>query len=138
MMWSNLAIYSTTEATNYPVEWLENFKICGLLFWIFQSWIFITFIEPNREKDAPLSNIQHFLFNGVFGILELVLFAFQLVGGTFDLENRFTIQDSGDVLIILELLDHCNESLKVKIQKFQAFLLLIFKWCFLISEFLCF
>lgn len=37
----------------------------------------------------------------------------QLVGGVFDLEARFTIKDSSDLIILLELLGHCNVSLKV-------------------------
>lgn len=38
----------------------------------------------------------------------------QLVGGVFDLEARFTIKDSSDLVILLELLGHCNVSLKVR------------------------
>nr|XP_058950691.1 neurobeachin-like [Pocillopora verrucosa] len=38
-----------------------------------------------------------------------------LVGGVFDLEARFTIKDSSDLIILLELLEHCNISLKVEI-----------------------
>ncbi|XP_068720916.1 lipopolysaccharide-responsive and beige-like anchor protein [Montipora capricornis] len=38
-----------------------------------------------------------------------------LVGGHFDLEARFTIKDSSDLLMLLELLGHCNVSLKVEI-----------------------
>lgn len=46
---------------------------------------------------------------------------FQLVGGIFDLEARFTIKDSTDLIILLELLGHCNVSLKVRVQLNSTF-----------------
>ena len=55
-----------------------------------------------------------FLINRILNVYINLFSHFQLVGGIFDLEARFTIKDSTDLIILLELLAHCNVSLKVR------------------------
>ena len=40
-------------------------------------------------------------------------FLFQLVGGEFDMELNFVIQDAQNIRHMLELLDHCTPNLQV-------------------------
>lgn len=40
-------------------------------------------------------------------------FLFQLVGGEFDMELNFVIQDAQNIRHMLELLDHCPPNLQV-------------------------
>lgn len=46
----------------------------------------------------------------------LLLFSFQLVGGEFDMELNFVIQDAQNIKHMLELLDHCPPNLQVSAQ----------------------
>ena len=41
------------------------------------------------------------------------LYSFQLVGGEFELESNFIIQDSENILHMLELMNHCSAMLQV-------------------------
>jgi hypothetical protein len=41
------------------------------------------------------------------------LISFQLVGGEFDMELNFVIQDAQNIKHMLELLDHCPPNLQV-------------------------
>lgn len=51
-------------------------------------------------------------------ILMLLFVYFQLVGGEFDMELNFVIQDAQNIKHMLELLDHCPPNLQVsKLQK---------------------
>lgn len=47
----------------------------------------------------------------------------QLVGGEFDMELNFVIQDAQNIKHMLELLDHCPPSLQVnrKLSNFKVF-----------------
>ena len=40
---------------------------------------------------------------------------FQLVGGEFDMELNFVIQDAENIRHMLELLDHCPDPLQVRV-----------------------
>ena len=42
-------------------------------------------------------------------------FEFQLVGGEFDMELNFVIQDAENIRHMLELLDHCPHPLQVSV-----------------------
>lgn len=53
----------------------------------------------------------------------------QLVGGEFDIELNFIIQDSQNIKHMLELLDHCPPSLQVIINRPNFYGLV--KWTFL-------
>lgn len=44
----------------------------------------------------------------------------QLVGGEFDMELNFVIQDAQNIQHMLELLDHCPPSLQVCIQNYNS------------------
>lgn len=42
-----------------------------------------------------------------------MIISFQLVGGEFDMELNFVIQDAQNIKHMLELLDHCPPNLQV-------------------------
>ena len=63
---------------------------------------------------ARANHVDYMSFSISYKILFLTFVFQQLVGGVFDLEARFTIKDSSDLVILLELLGHCNVSLKVR------------------------
>ena len=63
---------------------------------------------------ARANHVDYMSFSISYKILFLTFVLQQLVGGVFDLEARFTIKDSSDLVILLELLGHCNVSLKVR------------------------
>lgn len=48
-------------------------------------------------------------------ILIYVSFSLQLVGGEFDMELNFVIQDAQNIKHMLELLDHCPPNLQAEI-----------------------
>ena len=50
--------------------------------------------------------------------------AFQLVGGEFDMELNFVIQDAQNIKHMLELLDHCVPTLQVREVSCSLYLLL--------------
>lgn len=43
----------------------------------------------------------------------IIIISFQLVGGEFDMELNFVIQDAQNIKHMLELLDHCPPNLQV-------------------------
>ena len=51
----------------------------------------------------------------LFNVLDdnLLLFFFQLVDGEFDIENSFIIQDSQNIVHMLNLLPNCSPTLQV-------------------------
>lgn len=51
------------------------------------------------------------------------MFLFQLVGGEFDMELNFVIQDAQNIRHMLELLDHCPPNLQVSF--FLSFLIFL-------------
>ena len=51
--------------------------------------------------------LQHLLLK------EILKFLLQLVGGEFDMELNFVIQDAKNIRHMLELLDHCPHPLQV-------------------------
>ena len=51
--------------------------------------------------------LQHLLLK------EILKFLLQLVGGEFDMELNFVIQDAENIRHMLELLDHCPHPLQV-------------------------
>lgn len=55
-----------------------------------------------------------------------MIFLLQLVGGEFDMELNFVIQDAQNIKHMLELLDHCPPNLQVTIaiNFLQLFLIL--------------
>ena len=57
----------------------------------------------NYFNSTELSEIFHVFF-----------FSPQLVGGEFDMELNFVIQDAQNIKHMLELLDHCPPNLQVK------------------------
>lgn len=50
--------------------------------------------------------------------MQLLLFSLQLVGGEFELETNFIIQDAENVLHMLELMDSCSSTLQVGVLHF--------------------
>ena len=48
-------------------------------------------------------------------ILLTLNIGFQLVGGEFDMELNFVIQDAENIRHMLELLDHCPDPLQVSV-----------------------
>ena len=48
-------------------------------------------------------------------ILLTLNIVFQLVGGEFDMELNFVIQDAENIRHMLELLDHCPDPLQVSV-----------------------
>ena len=48
-------------------------------------------------------------------ILLTLKIEFQLVGGEFDMELNFVIQDAENIRHMLELLDHCPDPLQVSV-----------------------
>jgi hypothetical protein len=57
------------------------------------------------------------------GIIQCLVFlkAFSLVGGEFDMELNFVIQDAQNIRHMLELLDHCPPNLQVRNHLFRNF-----------------
>ena len=45
----------------------------------------------------------------------IYIFSLQLVGGEFDMELNFVIQDAQNIKHMLELLDHCPPNLQVRL-----------------------
>lgn len=45
---------------------------------------------------------------------------FQLVGGEFDMELNFVIQDAQNIKHMLELLDHCPPNLQVCLSIYES------------------
>lgn len=73
------------------------------------------FFPHDLRRDVDYMSFCFVLLISLIVNVYISLFShFQLVGGVFDLEARFTIKDSSDLIILLELLEHCNVSLKVR------------------------
>jgi len=53
---------------------------------------------------------------------------FQLVGGEFDMELNFVIQDAQNIKHMLELLDHCPPNLQVGWNDCDTFCVCV-RWC---------
>lgn len=73
------------------------------------------FFRIIRAHDVDYMSFCFGLIINLIVNVYIYLFShFQLVGGVFDLEARFNIKDSSDLILLLELLEHCNVSLKVR------------------------
>jgi len=54
-----------------------------------------------------------YICSHTFVIVTRLRFSVQLVGGEFDMELNFVIQDAQNIRHMLELLDHCPPNLQV-------------------------
>lgn len=71
------------------------------------------------SRSSPPSRVNLFKTNWEYDLILL-----QLVGGEFDMELNFIIQDAQNIKHMLELLDHCPPNLQVSLV--IAFILLDF------------
>lgn len=62
-----------------------------------------------------LVNKWDFIYLFIFYISYLSPFILQLVGGEFDLETNFIIQDAESIGCMLELLEHCDVTCQAEI-----------------------
>lgn len=76
--------------------------------WLAETILTLLFYHQHRHS-CSLKNINH----------RLVSFSFQLVGGEFDMELNFVIQDAQNIKHMLELLDHCPPNLQVSVFKYN-------------------
>lgn len=73
----------------------------------------LTHVPPKPQVLWPVAYFKFYTFGVSFYNWIFFLF-FQLVGGDFDMELNFVIQDSQNIKHMLELLDHCPPNLQVR------------------------
>lgn len=98
------------------IDFSVYFAYCKYLIIFFYADDAITKRLENYLNVTPLSCLLSICANVFKTNREYDLILLQLVGGEFDMELNFIIQDAQNIRHMLELLDHCPPNLQVSLE----------------------